>query len=318
LACIGLLFFIKLSVCLTRPSQQARPKTDAHTENSALYPQMPGNNICRPFKRQKWREAMPAKNPLNLDEFFAENPVLPTTRTTYETMLNRFAENISNPATCTPAEILAWLQRTNWGSSMSYTASIAIKKYLRWQYGAGHPALHLKLKKEESKPGRSLNAAQAEILLDSFDLSTIKGKRDYSICCLALDTGLRVNELATLKLSDIDFGTRTLRVRVKGGRWDDAVFSEHTRAALVDWCNHRRLGDLRMFQMTRDGLRVTVRRWGEKIGIRLSPHDLRRSFATISSRNGAPTRLVQVAGRWSDVKMVERYTQAIEAADFEN
>jgi integrase len=47
-----------------------------------------------------------------------------------------------------------------------------------------------------------------------------------------------------------------------------------------------------------------------------SPHDLRRSFATLSSRLGAPSRIVQVAGRWSDLKMVEGYTQSLEASDF--
>jgi integrase len=44
---------------------------------------------------------------------------------------------------------------------------------------------------------------------------------------------------------------------------------------------------------------------------------LRRTFATIAIRNGAPTRVVQAAGRWADVAMVEHYTAAIEAEDFE-
>lgn len=254
---------------------------------------------------------------LQLESFFAENPVRPTTRSTYEFVLRRFAEEIRSPEVCTPAEILKFFKKANWGSSMCHTASVAIKKYLRWKYGALHPALLLRVKREESKPGRSLNAAQAGLLLESFDLATVKGRRDYAIACLALDTGLRVNELATLKLADIDFTARSLNVRIKGGAWDIAVFSEHTCSALVDWCNHRRLGDDRMFQVTRDGLRVIVRRWGEKIGIRLSPHDLRRSFATLSSRNGAPSRLVQIAGRWSDLKMVERYTQDLEPSDFD-
>lgn len=250
--------------------------------------------------------------------FFAEHPVSASTRETYTYALRRFSECVANPETCTPVEILKMFKTLGWGSSLQYTASVAIKKYLRWRYGAAHPALLLKVKREKAKPGRHLAVDQATALLDHFDLSKIKGKRDYATACLALDTGLRVAELASLKMADIDFAARTLKVRVKGGSWADAVFSEHTRAALVDWCNHRRLGDDRLFQVSRDGLRVIVRRWGEKLGIRLSPHDLRRSFAHISSKSGAPSRLVQVAGRWSSIEMVERYTQGIEPADFEN
>ena len=38
---------------------------------------------------------------------------------------------------------------------------------------------------------------------------------------------------------------------------------------------------------------------------------LRRTFATLATENGAPTRVVQVAGGWKSLRMVERYTQAL-------
>ena len=44
---------------------------------------------------------------------------------------------------------------------------------------------------------------------------------------------------------------------------------------------------------------------------------LRRTFATIAIKAGAPTRVVQAAGRWGDVSMVERYTADITADDFD-
>jgi integrase len=48
--------------------------------------------------------------------------------------------------------------------------------------------------------------------------------------------------------------------------------------------------------------------WSRKIGFRISPHDLRSSFATLSTIYGAPSRTVQLAGRWSSIEMVEHYT----------
>jgi hypothetical protein len=36
------------------------------------------------------------------------------------------------------------------------------------------------------------------------------------------------------------------------------------------------------------------------------------TFATLSTENGAPTRLVQLAGRWKDIRMVETYTRTLQ------
>jgi len=252
-----------------------------------------------------------------LDDFFAENPCSQSTRETYSYALVRFDAFCADSSTCTPNDILKFFKLTGWGSSLRYTAATAIKKYIRWKHGSAHPALRLRVQRDPAKPGRVLNKVRAETLLSSFNLATLKGKRDYAIACLALDTGLRVNELATLKFADVDVSQRTLKVKIKGGEWGDAVFSVDTRSAIADWCNYRRMGDERLFQVTRDGLRVIVRRWGEKLGFRLSPHDLRRSFATLSTKAGAPSRLVQVAGRWSSIVMVELYTQSIEPSDFD-
>ncbi len=70
--------------------------------------------------------------------------------------------------------------------------------------------------------------------------------------------------------------------------------------------------------MTRDGLGCITSTWGDKAGIgMLSPHDLRRTFAVLATRMHAPARVLQVAGRWSNIQMVERYTNAITADDFE-
>lgn len=250
--------------------------------------------------------------------FFAENPVSSATQKVYERAINRLMETYPDLSTCTSSNIRKFLDDTGWGSSLCYTASVAIKKFIRWQYGAHHPGLLIRVKRLASKPGRTLNKARAEKLLQSFDLGSIKGKRDYAICKLALDTGLRVNELATIKFCDVDLEEKQLMVRIKGGAWKYGYFPAAVRSAIADWCNYRRPGDDRLFQVSCDGLRVIVRRWGEKCGFRLSPHDLRRSFATLSTKNGAPSRLVQLAGRWSNISMVEHYTESLTAEDYDD
>ena len=56
---------------------------------------------------------------------------------------------------------------------------------------------------------------------------------------------------------------------------------------------------------------------GKETGLGLiSPHDLRRTFATLALLNGAPTRVVQIAGGWANLNESERYSQALEAKHF--
>jgi len=59
-------------------------------------------------------------------------------------------------------------------------------------------------------------------------------------------------------------------------------------------------------------LNQIVRQWGIAIGIKLSPHDLRRSFATLATElMGAPERILMEGGRWSNSEMIQRYTRTL-------
>ena len=95
---------------------------------------------------------------MSIPAFFAENPVAPATRQLYERALNKFIV-LYDPATCSAGDILKFLDGTKWGSSLRYTSATAIKKYIRWKYGAEHPALRMREKREKTRPGRTLTAS---------------------------------------------------------------------------------------------------------------------------------------------------------------
>lgn len=251
-----------------------------------------------------------------MESYFAENPLSANTRRLYGYILGLFNEFI-DPAGCTSGDVIRFLdEQKEWGESMRYVAVCAIRSYVCWKFGPDHPALRVRVRKARSRPGRVLSEKQVKDLLSSFDTSRRKGRRDLAIACLALDTGMRVNELATLVAADVDLSACKLVVRIKGGRWEKAVYSEYTAAMIGGWMGYRSNIDGRLFQISRDGLRVTVRRWGEALGFRLSPHDFRRTFCVLSLRAGASSRLVQVAGRWTTLAMVEHYSPVIEPEDF--
>lgn len=197
----------------------------------------------------------------------------------------------------------------------------ALRGFFAFHLGQLSPARELKAPREKRKRQRCLSEEQVLTLLSSLDTSTHIGVRDTAIVLLGLDTGLRSAELCRLTLDDVHLDERNLSVVVKGGQLGWGVFSDYTATALVRWLGVRKSGAGRAFfvnvltgsKLTNSGLRVIFRRISKRCGFVVSPHDLRRTFATLSISYGAPTRVVQVAGRWSDVRMVERYTQALNA-----
>lgn len=239
------------------------------------------------------------------------------------------AQGIDSFDQLTPDQVDAYLEsRSTWGDSTRWSGVCALRRFVRWKYGEDHPLLAVKTERKISPPQRTLNRVKADQLLGLFDTSSPKGIRDLAIVTLALDTGLRANELVSVQLEYLDLDQMALFVPVKGGSWAPACFYEYTASCLARWLGVRETiavaGEPTLFvsiggtrpgtAITRDGLRAIFRRFSlhSVVGL-ISPHDLRRTFATLAVENGAPTRAVQVAGRWSHIKMVEHYTRALQA-----
>ena len=266
---------------------------------------------------------------MTVQDYLEENQGKWSTETVdrYRRVLVDF-DNEVDAGKLTPSKLRAWLDSHPWGSSHRHVALTAVKGYLRWEFGAKHAALSYNEKRKNPPPQRALKVGQIKDLISSFDTTTIKGIRDLAICTLMLDTGLRVSEVCRAELRYLDLEEKQLRVVIKGGKWGLAVFSDATRRYLESWLSIRPMGMETIFvsvggsthgkRLTRPGLQRVVKHWGEKAGIGLlSPHDLRRTFAVTATRLGAPSRLVQLAGRWSSIDMVELYTSSLEAVDFE-
>jgi len=82
---------------------------------------------------------------------------------------------------------------------------------------------------------------QVEKLLDSVERSTAAGKRDYAILVLLACHGLRAREAAAIRIEDVDFAKRCLRLRRrKNGTVADIPISERAITALRDCLAARR------------------------------------------------------------------------------
>lgn len=63
-----------------------------------------------------------------------------------------------------------------------------------------------------------LDEAQTAALLDACDRGTRHSVRNYAILLLFLDCGLRLNELISLKQTDVSLTQRSLKVHGKGAK----------------------------------------------------------------------------------------------------
>ena len=120
---------------------------------------------------------------------------------------------------------------------------------------------------------------------------------------LAYGAGLRVSEVVSLKVSDIDSKRMLLRIeRGKGGKTRHALLSPQLLELLRDWWRIAR-PSFWLFPgrdptklMTACQLGVVCVEAARKAGItkRVSPHTLRHSFATHLLENGVDIRIIQV------------------------
>jgi len=266
----------------------------------------------------------------DITDFINSKPYSQCTIESYTRLITRAFNELGDLKTITADGLRQWLNKPDWGDNHRWVAYCAIRSFLRWRYGDYHPALRLKIKRRETPPQRFLNDDSVKKLMESFNTSTPKGKRDLAIFCVLLDTGLRCSEVCNLEIKHLDLDNCHLSVIIKGGKWGNATFSPYTRQVLISWLAERKRFVEKSFRyvfcsiggntpgrkLTRDGLKTIMHGWAKHAGIaKLSPHDLRRTFAIMATRNGAPSRIVQIAGRWSSIEMVERYTRGLTMDD---
>jgi len=125
-------------------------------------------------------------------------------------------------------------------------------------------------------------------------LRACRDKRDRAFILLMIDSGLRRAEVIALNWSDIDLSSGIVRVvRGKGGKPRSVVIGIETRRVLLKYRSEiNGKEDQPVFQtisgnrFTAGGLRSWLLRISKRTGINITPHALRRTFATLSIRGG--------------------------------
>lgn len=179
------------------------------------------------------------------------------------------------------------------------------------------------IRQEGRRAGNWLTRTQAEALLDAPPRDTLKGLRDRAMLAVFLGCGLRRQELATLTLAHIQqrdgrwvivdlVGKRNKRRTVPMPSWCKALLDRWAAAAgLVEGCLLRPVnkGDrLAGEKMTPQAIYHQIIDYTATLGLgAIAPHDLRRTFAKLAHKGGAPLEQIQLSLGHASVQTTERY-----------
>jgi integrase/recombinase XerD len=166
-----------------------------------------------------------------------------------------------------------------------------------------------------------LTEKEVEKLLARPKEKNIRGQRDKAMLELLYATGLRVSELVTLNLKDLNLEQRFILCQGKGGKERIVPFGHSAEKALREYLQKARPKLLKRDNpslflssrgkaFTRQGFWKMLKGYARQVDLekKISPHVLRHSFATHLLERGADLRSVQLMLGHSQITTTQIYT----------
>ena len=270
-----------------------------------------------------------------LDALWMENGLSENTLSSYANDLKNFAQWLQQSGNHLLAAEKADLQgylafKFDLKAKPSSAARLlsTLRRFYRYQVREGHlkadPTALLESPKLASRLPKSMTEQQVDDLLAAPDTLTDLGVRDRLMLEVLYASGLRVSELVTLRLEQINTQHGIIKVMGKGNKERLVPIGEEALHWLQEYLQGPRMDLLKGKDTTTPLLFVTRRGGGitrqamwhiikkysfdAQIHMQISPHTLRHAFATHLLNHGADLRSVQMLLGHSDLSTTQIYT----------
>ncbi len=181
-----------------------------------------------------------------------------------------------------------------------------------------NPMIHIISPKLDKRLPKFMYEYQIEALMQAPDLSTTIGLRDRAIMEVLYASGIRVSELVSIKIKDIDLDLGTIHVTGKGNKERIVPIGSYAINAINDYYDSGFLDDkgdylfygVRGKQIGDRSVRTLLDSYIHQVSttLNISPHTFRHSFATHLLERGSDLRIVQTFLGHESLSTTQIYT----------
>ena len=173
--------------------------------------------------------------------------------------------------------------------------------------------------KSEKRIIETFSKPQIKALLESQKKTTFTGYRNYVLMLLLLETGVRVSEAAAIKVTDINWKERLIKVYGKGRKERYVPFQKTLERHLNEYVSIRGFLEHDFLFVNIDNTPLKVRTMQEVIaqagkdakvtGVRVSPHTFRHTMAKMYVMNGGDPLSLQLILGHTSLEMCRNYVR---------
>lgn len=223
------------------------------------------------------------------------------------------------------------MKQKSYASSSVARKVAAVKSFFNYLDTQGiiseNPTNDIDSPKVKKRLPKTLTSEDVERLLEApTQKKTPKNLRDTALLNLLYSTGMRVTEVVSLQLEDVDLQNEILRCPSKEDQVRELPFDDVTRQVLVEYLEEGRpylskdKDESALFlnhrgqQLTRQGLWLIIKAYARQANLStaVTPHTLRHSFAAHKLNSGSNLQEVQKLLGHANISTTQIYTQITE------